>query len=354
MQEHTLYSSEHFRARAVTGSGSRQVVVTFAPWQSRQRLDAEAFGEEYLRGLGVDAIHITCARNEWYQHPDMLAVIAAVDAAAQGRYSRRVGYGSSMGAFAALAFSQPLRLDDVIAISPQFSLAPDVVPFETRWRDEAEHLDWPFPLAQGLSRDARVVVLYDPHHPDARHVDLLRARRPITEMKLPFSGHPSGNFLQQAQLISPLLAALLLTQADPAAFRCAVRQGRRRSPSYWYSLSRMFSARRRLPQAYATMAQAAALAPRKPDYLHALGHLALNLRNYDVAVESFRAVARLWADRPVCHYNLARALEQQGRPQEALEAAREAVALAPEMEHYVALLGRLGRKAGSALDAARG
>ncbi|MDQ1079564.1 tetratricopeptide repeat protein [Pseudoroseomonas cervicalis] len=348
MQEHVLYGSDHFRVRAVTGSASDRVVVTFAPWQSRQRLDGEAFGEEYLRRIGVDAIHITCAQNEWYQNPDMQAVVGAVDGALQGRYARRIGYGSSMGAFAALAFSRALRLDDVIAISPQFSLLREVVPFETRWEQEAAALRWHFPMAEGLSPQARLVVIYDPLHPDARHVELLRACRPLTEMKLPFSGHPSGNFLQQTGLISPLVRALVLEGADPAAFRAAVRERRGRSPAYWFSLSRTLSARGLLPQAYAAISRAVALAPRKPDYLHARGHLATNLRDYDVAVESFRAVARLWHDRPVCHYNLARALEQAGHPGEALEAAQQAAELDPRAPRFQALLDRLRRQSDSA------
>ena len=350
MQDSLLYRSEHFQARAVTGQGSGVVVVTFAPWQTRQSLDAAAFGEDYLRGRGIDAVHVTCARNSWYQHPDMAALVAAVDAALAGRYRRRVGYGSSMGAFAALAFSRPLALDEVIAISPQFSLAPEVVPFETRWRAEAAGLDWPFPLDQGLSRQARVVVLYDPHHPDARHVDLLRACRPVTEMKLPFSGHPSGVFLQQAELIGPLISALVLEGADPADFRAAVRRGRRRSAAYWFSLSRALTARRSRQPAYSAMLQAVALAPRKPDYLHALGHLALGLGEFGVAADSFLGVTRLWPDRAACHYNLARALERAGRGGEALGAARKAVALDPDAAQYLALRDRLEGVAGRVAD----
>ncbi|WP_338664615.1 tetratricopeptide repeat protein [Pararoseomonas sp. SCSIO 73927] len=341
----TLFDDGGVRVRAVDGHGSDVVVVTFAPWQRQQNVAAEGFGETFLASSGIDAIHVTCARNDWYQAEAMAAVIPTITAALEGQSRRRVGYGSSMGGFAALTFSAALGLDSVIALSPQYSVDRALVSFETRWAEDLEALRWRYPMTAGPGERATWNLLYDPFSADARHVDLIRALRPVTEFRLPFSGHPSGDFLKQTRLLSKMVLTLLRNDAEPARFRPAVRCRRRRSAAYWRQLARVLAGRQNLPAAMRALTQAVTLAPGHLDYRYAQGQLAMKLRDYTMAVGSFEAAVAGSPTTAQYYYNLARALRAAGKPEPALEAVRQAILLNPR-EEYSGLLQRLVRDNG--------
>jgi hypothetical protein len=146
-------------------------------------------------------------RNVWYQ--DMPSMPPAV-CSLLGSYERRVAYGSSMGAYAALYFADDLMADHVIAVSPQYSPILADIPFEKRWHDVLRSV--------GISHrwhdrvvGAHTTILYDPMlTADRLHVDLLRPHLAnLHELRLPFSSHPSIAPLQESRQLKPVLLALL-------------------------------------------------------------------------------------------------------------------------------------------------
>ncbi|MBP0495276.1 tetratricopeptide repeat protein [Pararoseomonas indoligenes] len=346
----TVFDGGGLRVRVADGNDSDVAVVTFAPWQRQQNIAGEGFGEAFLAANGIDAIHVTCARNDWYQAEAMAAVIPTINAVLGGTGRRRVGYGSSMGGFAALTFSAALGLDSVIALSPQYSVDRRLVSFETRWADDLDTLCWRYPMAAGPGGRAKWNLLYDPFSVDARHVDLIRALRPVTEFRLPFSGHPSGDFLKQTRLLSKMVLTLLRKDADPASFRSAVRCKRRRSATYWRQLARVLAIRQNPAAAMRALTQAVMLAPANLDYQYARGQLAMKLRDYSLAVWSFEAAVAGAPMNARYHYNLARALRAAGKREPALDAVRQAILLDPRDEYsgLVEQLVKAGRKRGPA------
>jgi hypothetical protein len=125
-------------------------------------------------------------------------------------YRVRVGYGSSMGAYAALYFAKALELHKVIACSPQFSIDSGSVSFELRWIEEAASLSFNHTLMTG-DDDIEVIMLYDPFNAlDKQHVNLIRAEFPNgQDIKLPFSGHPSITALAECEMLRHSLECLL-------------------------------------------------------------------------------------------------------------------------------------------------
>ena len=96
-----LFDGADVRVKDARLFGSPAVFVTFTSWTDDLTLDREGFAEAFLRGEGVDAVHVISRDNRWWQHAETLPAMAAVRAATAG-YARVVTYGSSMGAYAAV------------------------------------------------------------------------------------------------------------------------------------------------------------------------------------------------------------------------------------------------------------
>jgi hypothetical protein len=157
-----IYRSADLLVRTRIGYESPFCVVTFDSFTDRRTLDREGFGEAFLASRAVNAIHVLSRDNDWYLLPDIeLALDAAAKAAAS--FDRVSAYGSSMGAYAAIRLGGLAGASDAIALSPQFSIDPRLVPFEDRWDPDARRLD--FEIERRLALKGFVAsadVFYDP------------------------------------------------------------------------------------------------------------------------------------------------------------------------------------------------
>ena len=244
-----LWRGERALVRCHMCSRPGPVVVTFDPWTPSPSLDGPFFGEDFLRLRGISVIGVKTARNDWYQHDEMDAVVAAIRAAASGR--RRIGYAGSMGAYALLNFADMLELDDVLAVAPQFSPDPVLVPFETRWTTERAAL---LPMRDRVAiatRRATGHIVYDPFTIDAQHAALIRTHHDLRPLRLGFCGHLPLISLHHARLLTPLLLHAIDGRLDAPEFIRLWRRGRRRDPAYWLNLSRAMQQRGVKPLAIA-------------------------------------------------------------------------------------------------------
>ena len=82
--------------------------------------------------------------------------------------------GNSMGGFLALLAPTFLPVSTAIAFAPQFSVRPDIVPFERRWTDYRRAIsEWPYPSLATVWQDrTRYYVFTGRQGPDAAHADL--------------------------------------------------------------------------------------------------------------------------------------------------------------------------------------
>lgn len=151
-----------------------------------------------------------------------------------------VGYGSSMGAYAALKYSSLFKSSITLAFSPQVSVSPSDVPFdEVRhcYYSEIKNGDM---LVRGRDLSGAVCVFFDPKHPiDAGHIELLRKNadgHSVTAVPVPYGGHDIINLVADARLFSKLYECCLLN--DIGHFKRLMKSATRKSDTYRLNLGR--------------------------------------------------------------------------------------------------------------------
>lgn len=82
------------------------------------------------------ALFVSDPTRSWLNAPKLLESILEQVKLAQRMFgtNKTVAIGNSMGGFMALELARHVELAAVLALAPQFSVDPEVVPDETRWR----------------------------------------------------------------------------------------------------------------------------------------------------------------------------------------------------------------------------
>ncbi|WP_048860241.1 hypothetical protein, partial [Acidisphaera rubrifaciens] len=193
------------------------LVVTFTE-RTHRSLAGLGFAGKFAVDNGFALLAFKSNVDRWYQDlPDAaLTAAEAFLAALPVPPARRAGYGSSMGAHAAIAFSRRLSLDDVFAISPQVDITQ---PWDTRWADEAAAIGAMRAIDAAMIRPGcRYVVAFDPLDRDRLHYEHLARLIPLDRLvalRVPASGHPAGYFLHHAGALKPVARAVLAGAALP-------------------------------------------------------------------------------------------------------------------------------------------
>ena len=222
------------------------LVITFNVMHSND-VDGPGAGEDFLFDEGFDVVSVKPRSNLWFQdlsQHDLAAAIAPLG------YEEVLTYGSSMGGYAAAYFAGAVGAVRAVLFSPQFSIHPDVSPWDLRWKD---YWSLPFshaPIARAEDADTRYVILYDPWTPDGRHAELISAavgEANVTHVRVPFSGHETVATLREAGVLSKLVLAYLRDPSQAPAYVSALRRGRKATWSQAYHLYfRALSQRRRV------------------------------------------------------------------------------------------------------------
>ncbi|WP_224762062.1 tetratricopeptide repeat protein [Brevundimonas aurantiaca] len=316
-----LFQSENVVARAVPCEDQSRWVITFDNYSIGHGFDREGFSEAYLKAQGLSAVHVMGKREDWYQYPEMPAVLAAVrDAIKDAEHS--ITYGSSMGGYAALRCADPLGVKAALALSPQYSINPRLAPFEKRWLQDAERLSWSPEGELPLPRKTRAVVVFDPASQDRLHIDLIAAESEIVRIPVRYSGHPSASMLAELHILSPLLHDVLSSRDDLSSYSRLARSGRAKSVTYLVTLAAAAAARR--PHWALSLSQRAV--DVHPTHIGALQSLASNLHaagRHDEAVAAYQQAVELSDRNIVVVMPYASMLSEIGRHEEALILARE-------------------------------
>lgn len=255
-----VFDGDRLRATLFNGD-AQKVIVTF-----RQRITPDGAFDvpkpvQRFVGQGYAHLHLQSRLNDWYVNPETEAFeenLSTVTAP----YRRVVGTGFSMGGYAALRFSKALRLQHVILVSPQISIAPSLVQWDRRYRDCAAGFDPALgDVACRSRRGMKGVVLIDPFRPlDRRHSTLICQAFPRLEVcRLGCGGHPATRVVGESGGFGRVQAQLLNGQVDSDKIRQIHRNGRRGSPTYWRHLSENADKRNHMPLADIAMQQHKAL-----------------------------------------------------------------------------------------------
>lgn len=293
----TPVTAERFRSdnlvlRTVTGFSKDVLVITFDSYTDEGTLDRPGFGENFLRSRRIDAAHVVPRYNRWYQYPE-IPQLASLLGGVAGGYARTITYGSSMGGYAAIRLAGAVGAHAALAISPQFSIDPAVVPFDSRWLDDARAIDFSLERDWQPEFDGTAYIAYDPNDVDARHFDLFAQRTRVIPIGLHGAGHPCTGFLAETNLLQRLVVEIAEERFDLAAFVAEARLRRRRSALF-------------------------------------VSSLADRCRNPERRVRLCRRAAELAPDNPALAMRYGLSLCQTGRITEARQACEEALAQNPD------------------------
>jgi len=260
-----LFEGRHLRASLID-PGADCLIVTFDFRRTlRDGFSAATHSTGFAR-QGFGQLMIQTAANDWFINPDTAALEAAL-AGLAGRFGQVRLLGYSMGGYGALRFARALNADTAVIISPQVSIAPRVVPFDRRYRNEG--LDFDATLGDLQARampGLQGLILADPFvAADRRHVAMIQALFPgLAFVRLGFGGHPAIRVLRGAKAAWWVQRAAASAIPAPAPVLAAHRAARAGSAGYWQRLARHAQARHPALAAHA-LTRAAALAPLPGD-----------------------------------------------------------------------------------------
>ena len=233
-----LYRSDSVVVRRVSAEDRTRWVVTFDNFGIGAGFNRSGFGEAFFRSRGISAIHVLGRSDDWYQYDDMPLALKAVRVAVAGS-DRVMTYGSSMGGYAAIRFADRLGANAVLALSPQYSIDPAKTPFDDRWNQDSHRIKWLPEIDGPVVCQCRPVIVFDPKSRDGSHVLRLSKDIQITGIPLPYSGHPATTYLQEANLLEPMILAVLDDTLDPHAAQAEARRTRKTNMAYLNELTRI-------------------------------------------------------------------------------------------------------------------
>ena len=271
----------------------RRLACVFVPFQCPD-LEGNPYGGELLLNHGYDVISFKTTASLWYQNvPERLFEQIAQDPRFAG-YEERIGYGSSMGAYAAIAFSRRLSLQRVFAFSPQFSIRED---FDRRWADYARQTDWPYVIDRdAFAQDCVFHLVYDNRDVDRLHVQRIQAlsgRARVQETRLPYTSHPVSYFLYEVDLLKDYTLGLV---RGPALPREAWRRKRRESATYLRTLAEHASDRSHDATALKLVTMGLQLRSEDPGLLKLRARLLERTGQTELAVQTLQQLVRIQPD----------------------------------------------------------
>jgi len=213
------------------------LIITFTE-RSHRDLEGYGFGTQFLLKNGFDVLAIKSSTDVWYENltGEQISSILKYLQLCNRQYKYVVGYGSSMGAYAAIKFSKELGMTHVIAISPLYDIKSD---FDKRWAKDASVMSVaPMMEVSAISRIAKYCIICDDKSPDYAHLQKFREIIPqenLSAVKLPYSGHPSSYMLNDLGMLQDVVLEFLKNfyiRINPRSYK-----GKKlRSPPYIFNL----------------------------------------------------------------------------------------------------------------------
>ena len=229
MEKHIIFEDEQIRAIFLRGS-SDELIFSFGDLITRAKgLSINA--EKSLLKHDFNVIGIMPKQKSWFPESSMRQMFAAIEDLI-APFKTRIGYGGSMGGYAAIKYSNLLDLKRVVALVPQYSINPDDV--EDPRYNMFFHAELNANMQiqpQDVSAEREYIVVYDPYCPEdrAQYVKLEQVLPHIHTLNLPFTGHDAIAVLASSEL----LYDFLLHDFDATYFYQKIRQVKKNSKFYY-------------------------------------------------------------------------------------------------------------------------
>lgn len=267
--------------------GADRLVVSFDNLSSVRDdvVNRDPWGYGFVARQGWSQLGVLAFTPDWFRDPALFAALSEL--AGQGffaRYRSVTLTGTSMGGYAACAFASLAPGCQVIAFSPQSTLAKPLVPWEKRF-SAGRKADWSGPFADGASGLRHAGEAWLVHDPccteDARHIARFNGGN-LRHLRMRHAGHKTALALRRAGLLGWTVAEAIEGRLTETRFQIACR-GLRREGWYLDALAARAAARGdfrhigRLVSLLAAQGQGFAAHRLRKDYL--VGNLHDPLRN---------------------------------------------------------------------------
>ena len=229
MEKHIIFEDEQIRAIFLRGS-SDELIFSFGDLITRAKgLSINA--EKSLLKHDFNVIGIMPKQKSWFPESSMRQMFAAIEDLI-APFKTRIGYGGSMGGYAAIKYSNLLDLKRVVALVPQYSINPEDV--EDPRYNMFFHAELNANMQiqpQDVSAEREYIVVYDPYCPEdrAQYIKLEQVLPHIHTLNLPFTGHDAIAVLASSEL----LYDFLLHDFDATYFYQKIRQVKKNSKFYY-------------------------------------------------------------------------------------------------------------------------
>ncbi|ANT60958.1 hypothetical protein AYJ57_11640 [Salipiger sp. CCB-MM3] len=205
-----LYEDATMKLSGIEGSGPQCLVTFVGVGHGLGGIDqqSEEFRKLSSGGWGSQLFVFDKTRS-WGNalDPELLARLTAPH-----RAGRKVStLGLSMGGFLAAQMSRPLGAARCIALAPQYSVHPEIAPFDTRWTRYSEQIStWRQPSLMGSFDSACRYELIFPDLPvELAHAERFPKAPNIRRFTVPSDNHNVAATLKARGQLYPLLEALL-------------------------------------------------------------------------------------------------------------------------------------------------
>lgn len=209
-----IFDGPEIALDVVDGEGS-SVVVSFTSYERSGGAVSGAFSGAVSRSK-MPGLFFISKKNHWFNSMDLEAAIAAANAFLSP-WTNRVAIGASMGAHAAIRLSNRLDISVSVAVSPQFCIRDDLVPFEGRWRTEAASIrQWDGRIGS-FGKQSRSYIAFDPNDiGDKKHAHMIARAVDARLIPMPDSGHSSARAIADLGMLPDLLKFAGAYSADDA------------------------------------------------------------------------------------------------------------------------------------------
>ncbi|WP_170297740.1 glycosyltransferase [Paracoccus litorisediminis] len=189
----------------------------------------DPWGYAFAKKMEWSSLGVLCYRPNWYRIPRLHDELHNL--AERGffkKFKQVIFSGTSMGAYAACAFSSISPGCTVIAFSPQATLDPEKIDWDNRY-PSGTAADWSGLFADAGSelRSAKHAwIVFDPLlEEDRRHAGLLEGSN-VTLLKARYSGHFTAQYMRQVGILSGFVKSCATGDMSVAKFYSQYRTAR--------------------------------------------------------------------------------------------------------------------------------
>lgn len=224
-----IFEDEQIRVIFLKGN-SNELIFSFGDLITRAKgLTINA--EKSLSKYDYNVIGIMPKEKSWFPLQSMQNMMEHVQPIID-QFETIIGYGGSMGGYAAIKYAKHLAMTRVISLVPQYTIDPQLVEDRrySEFYDVNLHRDMQI-SEQDVAKNADYIVVYDPYYEnDREHYLKIKAVVPhLTTLNLPFTGHEALSVLASSSLLNDFIRHPI----DQHYFYQQMRQIKKNSKFYY-------------------------------------------------------------------------------------------------------------------------